>query len=80
MKVKDSPKGVEIIEIALILHNFIEKNGDTWGQISYNDNAIEIQPEEDSELVDQVLEENETNLYEKNLAKIKQQNLLEVVL
>ncbi|CAG8455020.1 8468_t:CDS:2 [Cetraspora pellucida] len=71
MKIRDPPKGVEIIETALIIHNFIEKNGDIWGQIGYNSDRIEIQPEEDSELVDQILDINETNLFKKEYAKIK---------
>ncbi|CAG8514486.1 194_t:CDS:1 [Cetraspora pellucida] len=77
MKVRDPPKGVEIIETALIIHNFIEKNGDIWGQMGYNDDKIEIQPEEDSELVNQMLDES--NLIQKEYAKVKRQNLLELV-
>ncbi|CAG8668214.1 17244_t:CDS:2, partial [Gigaspora rosea] len=49
---KRTTKGIEIIDTVLILHNFIEKHGDTWGQSDYIDNQIEIQPEEDKELID----------------------------
>ncbi|CAG8617207.1 5550_t:CDS:2, partial [Dentiscutata heterogama] len=52
IKISDPPNGVKIIEAALILHNFIGKNRDIWRETEYNDDAIEIQPEEDSELVD----------------------------
>ncbi|CAG8589141.1 13702_t:CDS:2 [Gigaspora rosea] len=53
IRIRDPPKGIEIIDTVLILHNFIEKH-DTWGQSNYNDNQIEIQPEEDEKLIDQI--------------------------
>ncbi|CAG8533358.1 13963_t:CDS:2, partial [Dentiscutata heterogama] len=47
-------------------------------ETEYNDDAIEIQPEEDSELVNQILDE--PNLVQKEYTKVKHQNLLEIVL
>ncbi|CAG8766256.1 5266_t:CDS:1, partial [Dentiscutata erythropus] len=41
IRVRNPSKGVELIDTALILHNFIEKYGDTWGQLD-DDDQIKI--------------------------------------
>ncbi|KAF0445903.1 putative nuclease harbi1 [Gigaspora margarita] len=76
MRIRDPPKGIEIIDTILILHNFIEKHEDAWEQSDYDNSQIEIQPKEDCELIDQTLESN--NIIQKEYTKIKRQNLLEL--
>ncbi|CAG8806016.1 15247_t:CDS:1, partial [Dentiscutata erythropus] len=73
MRLKDTIKGTDIIDIALILHNFVEKNNDEWEEDdnSYNDEI------NDSELIYE-LEEDE-DLISRNNAIIKRQNLLELI-
>ncbi|CAG8788652.1 20275_t:CDS:2 [Gigaspora margarita] len=57
IRVKDTKKASDIIDIALILHNFIEKHNNIWGN-----------------------KDNEPYRIEREYAKIKQQNLLEIIL
>ncbi|CAG8664161.1 6218_t:CDS:1, partial [Dentiscutata heterogama] len=71
MKLKDTMKGTDIIDISFILHNFVEKNNDTWEE---NDNDNEI---DDFELIYK-LDEDE-DLINRNNAITKRQNLLEYI-
>ncbi|RIB08676.1 hypothetical protein C2G38_2211011 [Gigaspora rosea] len=41
---------------ALILHNFIKKHNDIWGNSNLNDDEIELEPNEDNELIEQIVE------------------------
>ncbi|CAG8557170.1 11564_t:CDS:2 [Gigaspora margarita] len=80
MRVKDTKKASDIIDIALILYNFIEKYNDIWGDNNLNDDEIELEPNKDNELIEQIVEDNEPYRIEREYAKIKQQNLLEIIL
>ncbi|CAG8820060.1 27555_t:CDS:2, partial [Racocetra persica] len=80
MRIRDTKKATDIIDITLILHNFIEKHNDIWENNNLNNDEIELEPNEDNELIEQVVEDNKTNRTEREFAKIKQQNLLEIIL
>ncbi|CAG8716565.1 77_t:CDS:2 [Gigaspora margarita] len=80
IRVKDTKKASDIIDIALILHNFIEKHNNIWGNSNLNNNEIELEPNKDNELTKQIVEDNEPYRIEREYAKIKQQNLLEIIL
>ncbi|CAG8819108.1 14342_t:CDS:2, partial [Dentiscutata erythropus] len=69
MRAKDTKKATNIIDMAIILHNFVEKHNDIWKKNNPKDDEIELEAEEDNELIDQIIENNKTNRVEREYAK-----------